>query len=52
MPNETNESNTLPEDGGETLVFTLRGDRQLVVRVQLAMSTPVVSGSQPPGSQN
>ena len=47
MPNETNESNTLPEDGGETLVFTLRGDRQLVVRVQLAVSTPVVPGVPP-----
>ena len=47
MPNETNESNSLPEDGGEVLTFNLRGNRQLIVRVQIAMSTPVVPGVPP-----
>ena len=47
MPTEPNESNALPEDGGQTLTFNLRGDRELVVRVQIAMSTPVVPGVPP-----
>lgn len=47
MPENTDSSNALPEDGGETLVFSLGNSRQLVVRVQIAMSTPVVPGVPP-----
>jgi hypothetical protein len=41
----SNERST--EEGGERLVFALTPNRNLIVNVQIAMSTPVVPGVPP-----
>lgn len=41
----SNESST--KAGGERLVFALTPDRNLIVNVQIAMSTPIVPGLPP-----